>query len=41
MKKFILGYMVGSILSALVTDYIVRSEIYINLNEKKRKNRGY
>lgn len=35
MKKFILGYVIGSIISSVATDYLVRTEIFMNLAQKK------
>lgn len=40
MKKFILGYVIGSILSAFATDYLVRQDIYFKLTDKMTK-RGW
>lgn len=34
MKKFILGYFVGSVLGCIVTDYLVRTEIFLKLTSK-------
>jgi len=36
MKKFLLGYFIGGIMSAIATDYIVRSQIYFKLTQKTR-----
>lgn len=34
MKKFCLGYIIGSVLSSIVTDYLVRTEIFYKLTSK-------
>lgn len=36
MKKFILGYVIGSIISSMATDYLVRTEIFMKLTDKYR-----
>lgn len=38
MKKFFLGYIIGSVLSSIVTDYFVRSEIFFKLTSKYNYN---
>lgn len=37
MKKFIIGYFVGAILSSIATEYIVKQNIYTNFLEKRLK----
>ena len=39
MKKFLLGYFIGGIISAIATDYVVRTQIYMALTEKSKKAR--
>ncbi len=36
MKKFLLGYLVGSVIASYVTDYLVRTEIFIKLIERRK-----
>lgn len=36
MKKFFLGYVVGSVLATIATDYLVRTEIFMRLTQKYR-----
>lgn len=37
MKKFILGYVIGSIISSMATDYLVRTEIFMKLAQRGLK----
>ena len=37
MKKFILGYVIGSVLSSIATDYLVRTELFLKLTNKYTK----
>lgn len=37
MKKFIIGYVIGSVLSSIATDYLVRQEIFFKLTDKMCK----
>ena len=34
MKKFILGYIIGGVLSSIATEYYVKSQLYIKLTQK-------
>ena len=34
MKKFCLGYLISGVLTAIVTDYLVRTEIFFKLTSK-------
>lgn len=36
MNKFIFGYVIGSIISSIATDYLVRTEIFLKLTDKYR-----
>lgn len=38
MNKFLLGYAIGSILSSIATDYLVRTEIFMKLTERSFKS---
>lgn len=41
MKKFILGYLIGSFISSMATDYLVRTEIFMKLAQRKKEVQGY
>lgn len=34
MKKFFLGYVIGGVFATIVTDYLVRTEIFMKLTQK-------
>lgn len=34
MKKFLLGYFLGSVISCYFTDYMVRTEIFLKLTQR-------
>lgn len=34
MKKFVLGYIVGGIISSIATEYYVKTQLYMKLSQK-------